>query len=368
MIFNQQQLFDHEAKTLAPYAIRSSQSRGRKYKELEDPYRTPFQRDRDRIIHSKAFRRLRGKTQVFTTSYGDHYRSRLSHSIEVAQVSRDIARTLGLNEDICEVVALAHDLGHTPFGHAGEEAMQQLMAKFDDTFEHNQQSLRIVEVLEKKSPDHPGLNLTFEVLDGLKKHDPIVHSLEAQVVNIADAIAYHHHDLDDGLRAKLISYDQLEGELEIWKISIDELDFKKIGESLYRQIAVNRVISLMITDLVENSNRQLVEQRIGAPLSRLEQNGLISFSSRMQGRVDSLAEFLGQHFYLQPDVLRQARQGQKIIKNLFQSYSEHEELLPERARKHLEHEKHHIVIKDYIAGMTDEYARKKHAEALAIST
>src|SRR5690606_2971338 len=164
MLYDQARLFANEENTLAPYAIKSSQTRGRKYPEPEDAYRTPFQRDRDRIIHCKAFRRLSGKTQVFVSRYGDHYRSRLTHSIEVAQVSRDIARSLGLNEDLCEAIALAHDLGHTPFGHAGEEAMSEMMGKFDDVFEHNEQSRRIVEKLEKKSEEYPGLNLSFEVI------------------------------------------------------------------------------------------------------------------------------------------------------------------------------------------------------------
>jgi dGTPase len=362
MLFQQAQHFINEEKTLAPYALKSSQSRGRKFAEPEDPYRTPFQRDRDRIIHSKAFRRLSGKTQVFVSSYGDHYRSRLTHSLEVAQISRDIARALGLNEDLCETIALAHDLGHTPFGHAGEEAMSEMMAKFNDVFEHNEQSRRIVERLELKSEDYKGLNLSFEVVEGMMKHrnlhddgkTPVVHSLEAQVVDLADAIAYHHHDLDDGLRAGVLQYEALAEEVELWKQACEDLSFSEMGEDLFRHTVINRV--------VEHTETNLQEKGIQKPLDLETNQLLVSFSGKMQQRVEQLADFLGDHFYMHEKVSGQALHGQKIIKTLFDLYSQKEKLLPLAVRDQFAHEKRHIVIKDYIAGMTDEYALGKFEE------
>jgi len=370
MLQTQERLFANEDKTLASYALKSCQSRGRKHAEPEDPYRTPFQRDRDRIIHSKAFRRLSGKTQVFVSSYGDHYRSRLTHSLEVAQVSRDIARALGLNEDLCETIALAHDLGHTPFGHAGEEAMSEMMAKFNDVFEHNEQSRRIVEFLEKKSPDYPGLNLSFEVVEGMMKHrnlhddgkTPVIHSLEAQVVDLADAIAYHQHDLDDGLRAGVLKYEALAGEVELWQQACEDLSFSVLGEDLFRHIVINRVVGHLIADVIEQTEINLREQEIQAPLNLQTHTQIVGFSEKMQKRTEQLADFLGDHFYLHERVSSQALHGQKVIKTLFELYSKHERLLPLPVREQFEKEKRHVVIKDYIAGMTDEYALGKYEE------
>ncbi|MDP2691313.1 MAG: dNTP triphosphohydrolase [bacterium] len=365
MLYTQPKLFTLEDKTLAPYALRSSQSRGRKFSEVEDLYRTPFQRDRDRIIHSKAFRRLSGKTQVFVSSYGDHYRSRLTHSLEVAQVARDIAVALGLNQDLCETIALAHDLGHTPFGHAGEEAMSEMMARFNDYFEHNEQSRRIVEKLEIKSPDYPGLNLTLETIEGMMKHrkfhddgkTPVIHSLEAQVVDLADAIAYHHHDLDDGLRSGILKYELISDQIELWRMGEEDLSLPQLGEALYRHMVINRIISLLIHDVIEESSRQLVQGDVLEPLE-YPNNTLIRFSERQSARVEELADFLGEHFYLHQKVSSMAARGQKVIKSLFELYSQKDELLPAEIRVQFEAEKRHVVIKDYIAGMTDEFALK----------
>lgn len=370
MLQSQTKLFENEAQILAPYALKSSESKGRKHPEMEDPYRTPFQRDRDRVIHSKAFRRLSGKTQVFLSSYGDHYRSRLTHSMEVAQVSRDIARALGLNEDLCEVIALAHDLGHTPFGHAGEEAMSEMMGKFNDVFEHNEQSRRIVERLEVKSEEYAGLNLSFEVIEGMMKHRKfhddgktlVVHSLEAQVVDLADAIAYHHHDLDDGLRAGILQYDDLAEKIDLWKQAMEDLSFSDLGEDLFRHTVINRVISLLIHDVIEQTEKNIREYNIEEPLTQETHRILVQFSEKVQKRVDQLSEFLGDHFYMHEKVSGQALHGQKIIKTLFELYSQQERLLPLPIREQFETEKRHIVIKDYIAGMTDEYAIGKYEE------
>lgn len=368
MIKTQDQLFADENARLAPYALRSSQSKGRKHEEAEDPYRTPFQRDRDRIMHSKAFRRLGGKTQVFVSRQGDHFRSRLTHSIEVSQVARGIARALGLNEDLSEAIALAHDLGHTPFGHAGEEAMADMMQRFDDRFEHNEQSRRIVEKLEQKTPAFPGLNLTFETIEGMMKHrsfhddgkTPVVHSLEAQVVDLADAIAYHHHDLDDGLRAGILHYEILQNELELWQMATEELSLREMGEDLYRHIAINRVISILINDVIESSDQIIQEQQLVKPLEAPQQ--VIQYSARVQERADQLADFLGNHFYLSEQITSQAMKGQQIIKSLFQLYSAKEELLPLSIRGLIGAESRHRVIKDYIAGMTDHYAVQRYQE------
>jgi dGTPase len=368
MIKTQSQLFEDENGSLAPYAIRSSQSRGRKHKEAKDPYRTPFQRDRDRIMHSKAFRRLGGKTQVFVSQQGDHFRSRLTHSIEVSQVARGIARALGLNEDLCESIALAHDLGHTPFGHAGEEAMSDMMIRFDDVFEHNEQSRRVVMHLETKSPDYPGLNLSFETIEGMMKHrskhddgkTPVIHSLEAQVVDLADAIAYHHHDLDDGLRSGILHYESLHESVELWQMATDELSLTELGEDLYRHIAINRVISILINDVIEYSDAKIQDQQLLTPLQ--EPRSVIQYSQKVQERADQLADFLGQHFYLNERITSEAVKGQKVIKYLFQLYSEKDELLPQSVRALFLLEKRHIVIKDYIAGMTDAFAKHRFEE------
>jgi|CXWL01.1.fsa_nt_gi dGTPase len=370
MIKTQQELFANEDKILAPYALKSAHSRGRKYHEPEDPHRTAFQRDRDRVIHSKAFRRLSGKTQVFVSSYGDHYRSRLTHSLEVAQVSRDIARALGLNEDLCETIALAHDLGHTPFGHAGEEAMSEMMIKCGDTFEHNDQSKRVVELLEKKSEEFSGLNLSWEVIEGLMKHRKfhddgkilVIHSLESQVVDLADAIAYHHHDLDDGLRSGVLKLEELAESIPIWSQVSEDLSFSSLGEELFRHIAITRLMSLLIDDVLTQSQVNITTLGLVSPLMKPSYGSVIGFSSRMQPRVDQLSEFLGKKFYLHQRVSTQAHHGQKIIKTLFEAYSADEKLLPLSIRAEFEHEKRQVVIKDYIAGMTDHYARARFEE------
>lgn len=354
MLYAQAQLLAREEALLSPFAQRSRLTKGRKFPEPEDPFRLPFQRDRDRIVHSKAFRRLAGKTQVFTASYGDHYRSRLTHSMEVAITARDIARALGLNEDLTEAIALAHDLGHTPFGHAGEEAMHEVMQKFGVSFEHNEQSLRIVTILEKRSPDFPGLNLTVETLQGLMKHRNVPHSPEAQVADIADRIAYHHHDLDDGLRSGILEEKSLKRHVMLWQTVTEDLSKKELSDELYWKIAITRLMSLLIDDLLLNS-----EKNVTRGMSR---RSLISFSPIMQGKADQLAEYLGKAFYVSKKVTAFSRKGQDVIRFLFQWYSEHDRFLPGLVRSELNHEKRYVVIKDYIAGMTDAYALAKYEE------
>lgn len=335
---------------LAPYATKNASSGKRKYQEPEDPLRLPFQRDRDRIIHARAFRRLHGKTQVFRAYHGDHFRSRLTHTLEVAQIARDIARNLSLNEDLAEAIALAHDLGHTPFGHAGEEALDMCMQKFGEHFEHNRQSRKVVEIIEKKYPDFPGLNLTFDVLDGLIKHKTAYDkgrlgksSLEAQVVNMADTIAYNAHDIDDGIRGKILTIEQCE-KLKIWK-RIESRLKKTASKELIRGQAIGAIIKVLVLDLLENSAKNIQNKKLE-----------INFSKEIQKEIGELQKFLYKNFYFHPDVLEKSQKGQQIIRKLFRAILKDNNLLSKEFKKRLEQEPKHMVVQDYIAGMTDNFA------------
>lgn len=324
---------------------------GREFPEKPDPSRTEFQRDRDRIIHSKAFRRLSGKTQVFVATYGDHFRDRLSHTLEVAQVARDLARSLRLNEDLCEAIALAHDLGHTPFGHAGEHTLNEIMQGFDLHFEHNEQSKRVVEFLEKLFPNFDGLNLTHEVREGLAKHQTLYDqrtkrikekTLEAQVVDIADEIAYHNHDLDDGLRSELFTLRDVR-RLKLWREAA-EMVRKKYGEirdpTVLRHRIISQLISLMISDAFKTATKKKV-----------------SFSRGFQHKIVELRKFLWNRMYQSPQVLKHSRRGQKILKKLFWYFYKHPKLMSKRFYERIgKPDPLHIVVKDYVAGCTDQYA------------
>lgn len=365
MLKSRQQLEQEEEKFLAPYAVKSAATQGRKYPEPEDNFRTCFQRDRDRIIHCKAFRRLKGKTQVFIAHYGDHYRTRLSHSLEVSQISRDIARTLGLNEDLAESIALAHDLGHTPFGHMGEEALDECLKPYGFSFEHNEQSKRIVEKLEHIYPNFPGLNLSSEVLEGLMKHQtawdhPKLRettqfqraSLEAQVVNLADEIAYHNHDIDDGLRSKILSWKEMK------KLKIFERAFKMIekqyglieDKKILRARIVSKIISLMINDLYETTREQLFSYDIKSLRDVYHSKvQLVAFSKKMLDEITELKKHLTDKLYFSEAVSKAAKEGKEIIQGLFREYRDNTRLLPRK-----------LQIRDYIAGMTDGFARKEY--------
>jgi dGTPase len=354
-----------EIQWLAPYAVKSSESKGRMYAEKEDTHRTCFQRDRDRIIHSKAFRRLNGKTQVFIAGYGDHYRSRLTHSMEVAQFSRDIARTLKLNQDLAESIALAHDLGHTPFGHAGQEAMHELMKEHGGRFEHNEQSYRVLNHLEKKSDHYDGLNVSYEILDGLIKHrtdydHPIARdhhqpSLEAQVVNLSDEIAYQNHDIDDGLRSGILLFDQMQ-DLSIWQAAQSRLDLSAVSEIARHQM-VTEIMSLMVKDLTVSIDRTLSQNPPQSvhDIYRMERLP-IHFSPEMTEMASELRAFLYKYFYQSPAVMTYNDQGKEVIRTLFYYYYDQPEKLPEHFHPLLESEDRHVVVKDYIAGMTDRFA------------
>lgn len=354
---------------LAPYAV--SKTRGREFQEAEDPTRNPFQRDRDRIIHSKAFRRLSGKTQVFVATYGDHFRDRLSHTLEVAQIARDLARSLRLNEDLCEAIALAHDLGHTPFGHAGEHTLNEIMQGFGLHFEHNDQSKRIVEKLEKQFPEFDGLNLTFEVRQGLAKHQTLYDqrseeitgkTLEAQVCDIADEIAYHNHDLDDGLSSKLFIFKDL-SKLSLWNEALRAV-YRKYGEKLdsmvLRHRTVSQLISLMIRDVLEATVQNIRRRHIRSLTDVLKQRkNLVCFYPPFERRVSQVRKFLWVHMYQSPRVLKHSQRGQKILEKLFWKLYKNPKLIPQRFCERIGvGDPIEVVARDYVAGCTDIYAEE----------
>lgn len=343
---------------LMAYAVPHGSGLGRVYPEPKDATRFPFQRDRDRIIHTQAFRRLKHKTQVFVSGHGDHYRTRITHTLEVAQLSRDIARTLGLNEDLAEAIALAHDLGHTPFGHAGEAAMNDCMRQYGGAFEHNHQSLRIVSVLEEKSMRYPGLNLSQEILDGLSKHrdhtktsDHRALSLEAQVVNLADEVAYTAHDTDDGLRAGLFT------RADIQRTTLGKMASFRAEEA--QSELRGAIVDMLVSDLYEETERRLklhaVRTLEDVYASRTD---LVSFSPSMLKHTTELRKFLWDRLYSSPSVLRQAARGKRMITCLFQAYMKNPPAkvrsLQKKTGGALEE-----AVKDYIAGMTDTYASEK---------
>lgn len=360
-----------EETTLAPYAVKSGKSRGRKYREPKHPYRTEFQRDRDRIIHSSSFRRLEYKTQVFVNHEGDHYRTRLTHTIEVAQIARAVARALSLNEDLAESISLAHDLGHTPFGHSGEGALNRLM-RHHGGFEHNRQGLRVVELLEKRYPEFPGLNLTFEIREGILKHETIYDnpfssgelftpekpSLECQIVNIADEIAYTCHDVDDGLSSGLITVDGLM-ELELWRQANDFLfkQFGKLDSSVYRYQMVKILVNLMVTDAIDASRMAIAKAAPKSPDEvRQCQQSLMCRSEDMTERETKLKQFMYDNMYRHYRLIRMAEKAERIISTLFNSYIENPSQLPPQYFSRTHDEDKYIVVADYIAGMTDRFA------------
>lgn len=354
---------------LVPYAARSRQSRGRKYPEPGHSFRNPFQRDRDRIIHSTAFRRLQYKTQVFVNHEGDHYRTRLTHTLETSQISRSIARVLGLHEDLAEAISLAHDIGHGPFGHAGEWALQELMDG-KGGFEHNLQSLRIVEHLEERYPDFPGLNLCFETLQGLQKH-PARHgikstkrfrTLEADLVDLADEIAYASHDLDDGLRSGLLDEAPL-ADVVLWKDCEREVleTHPVICGAPKRRLIIRLIIDRLVKDTVENSRRLIVTRRIQtlADLQRI-QLPVIALSDVLTRQHAELKRFLRKNLYLHYHVVRMTEKGQRFLKSLFQTYVDKPGQLPPEVLKRADAESLERAICDYLAGMTDRFAIQEY--------
>ncbi len=360
-----------ESRRIAPYGVRSRDSRGRRHPEREHPFRSLFQRDRDRIIHCNAFRRLEYKTQVFVYHEGDHYRTRLTHTIEVSQISRTIARACGLNEDLAEAIALAHDLGHPPFGHTGENVLNRLM-KDHGGFEHNRQSLRIVDELEKRYPDFRGLNLTWEVREGIIKHRSehdhpealeefalFRHpSLEAQIVDVADEIAYNNHDIDDGLSSKMIALEDLEG-VTLWQENFDVVkgEFKEADIKILKYQTIIRIINAQVTDLVENILETVKKEGIDSPDKVRQRRAPISrFSPEMEQKNTELKRFLRKHLYDHYRVLRMADKAERILRALFDIYLKKPELMPPHFVADIERVGKERLICDYIAGMTDRFA------------
>ncbi len=374
MIYSRQQLEEIEDQTLAPYGIRSKNSKGRKYPEEEADYRTRFQRDRERVIHTTAFRRLEYKTQVFINHEGDYYRTRLTHSIEVAQIGRSVARTLGANEDLVETICLAHDIGHPPFGHSGETALARLM-KEHGGFNHNQHSLRVVTQLENRYPDFPGLNLSWEVLEGMVKHetdydisdaqdyDPELRgSLEAQIANVADELAYTSHDLDDGLRSGMITPAQLDG-IALWEIVNESIGRRRSDtlDELSRHQIIRRLINFEMTDLIQSIDRYLRKSNVTSSLDlqKLPFN-VAGFSEDMYRRNRELKDFLFNKLYRHHRVVRMSVKSERIITDIFTMYQKTPSALPEAVQDLIPQRGLERTICDYIAGMTDRFAIDEH--------
>jgi dGTPase len=380
MLANRQTLEEREAQTLAPYATLSARSRGRLHPEGESASRTAFQKDRDRVLHTEAFRRLEYKTQVFLNSQGDHYRTRLTHTLEVAQVARSVALALGLNETLAETLALAHDLGHPPFGHAGEAILNGLMEGSGSRhggFDHNSQTVRIVTELEDRYPDFPGLNLTHETLDGLAKHSLLAsgqHTLEAQLVNVADGLAYSAHDLDDGLRSGLISPYDLHG-LPLWEHLTARLHLNPAHLSEKDRRTLQReLLGWLISDLVAASHERIQAAGITTPQDVAAQAGpVMEFSASVRSGLNELGSFLKARLYHHPNVLRQVAQAEHCLHSLWRAYIKCPGLLPPGAQARLEqsrleqarsgseqarpaHNGLERTVCDHLAGMTDRYA------------
>ena len=373
MIFSRAKLEEIEEKGLAPYGIRSKTSRGRLYPEDETEYRTCFQRDRDRILHTTAFRRLEYKTQVFINYEGDYYRTRLTHTLEVTQVGRTIARALGANEDLVESVCMAHDVGHPAFGHSGEMTLAKLMKDYGG-FDHNKQSFRIVTQLERRYPEFPGLNLSWEVLEGIVKHETeydradasdfnpdLRGSLEAQITNVADELAYTAHDLDDGLRSGMITPAMLDG-IDLWEILRSSVAWHgNILDELTRHRLVRRMIGLEVNDMVHASDTRLQQSGVRSveELQRLPYN-VIGFSEDMYRRNRQLKDFLFNNLYRHYRVVRMAVKAERIITGMFEAYHSEPTILPKHVQEIIPERGLERTICDYIAGMTDRYAVEEY--------
>ncbi len=362
-----------EAQTLAPYATLAQDSQGRHYPDPEQDFRTAFQRDRDRIVHTTAFRRLEYKTQVFINYEGDYYRTRLTHTLEVSQIGRSLARALGANEDLVEAICLVHDIGHSPFGHSGEIVLNQLMADHGG-FDHNKQTLRIVTKLEERYPDWAGLNLTFEVLEGIVKHESEYDisdaqdyhpdkrgSLEAQIANVADELAYNTSDLDDGLRSGMLTVDQMR-ELELWQMLCDSVGWD--GQDFNDQIRyrlIRRLVGREINDAITHTNQMLAQanpQSLAA-LQLLPYN-VTGHSESFTRMNRALKDLLYEKLYKHYRVMRMAAKAERFITDIFQAYMARPDQLPTGVQRKLESRSRPRVICDYISGMTDRYALEEH--------
>ena len=378
-----------ERQRLAPFAACAGDSAGRIVEEEEHAYRTAFQRDRDRIVHARAFRRLEFKTQVFVHLENDHYRNRLTHTIEAAQVARTIARALRLNEDLCEAITLAHDLGHTPFGHAGEAVLAEWMEN-DGGFDHNRQSLRIVDLLENRYSEFSGLNLTAETREGILKYEadwshpvdlPVRYAqrtLEAQVADCADEIAYLHHDLDDGLRSGVLTVAQL-ADMSLWKraqavtedpasdrgatAQIPSADSRP--SSVLRAQTIGALGDALISDLIFETGQRLTTDPPASLVDLRDRTGpLVGFSAEFDQGKRELKSFLSENFYHHPRVMRRTRKAEWIVGDLFKTYRDDPKLLPAHVRTRFSREGQPRAISDYIPGMTDRFAMDEHKKLL----
>jgi dGTPase len=368
---------DEERKMLAPWAACAGDSAGRLVEEPPHAYRSAYQRDRDRIVHARAFRRLEFKTQVFVHLENDHYRNRLTHTIEGAQIARTIARALRLCEDLSEAIVLAHDLGHTPFGHAGEAILAEWM-KDDGGFDHNRQSLRIVDLLEDRYPEWRGLNLTAETREGILKHGcdwshpvelpPLYpqRTLEAQVADCADEIAYVHHDLDDGLRSGILSIEMLDS-MSLWKRARARCSerLRETSNPVARAQTIGALGDTLISDLIEETSRRLDEDPPGSLAElRARPDPLVGFSPEIDLGKGELKSFLSQNFYHHPRVLRRTRKAEWVVGDLFRTYRDDPNLLPSHVHTRFAREGQMRAISDYIAGMTDRFAMDEHKRLL----
>lgn len=364
-----------EGEYLRPYAAKSRGAK-RKYSEPEDEYRTSFQRDRDRVIYSSAFRRLQYKTQVFVVHEGDFYRTRLTHTLEVMQHARTLARVLRVNEDLVEAISLAHDLGHPPFGHAGELELKEIMKDFGG-FDHNLQSLRIVDELEKRYPDFPGLNLCWETREGLARHHTAFDNprlpeefqkypqpgIEVQIVNISDELAFCAHDLDDALRVGILTEEQLmESENKIWRRMFERAKKEESSDrELRRKRAVRHLIEYLNVDVINQTEKNIQEKRVNSPEEvKCLDEPLVNFSPGQKSEFENLRNFLRNKVYNNPVVLMMTEKGRKILRNLFLVYVKDPRLLPRGFQEKIisqgDEKTKYQVICDYISGMTDRFA------------
>jgi len=370
-----QELEQLEHQTLAAYAQMSGASRGRTHKETPSPWRTEYQRDRDRVIHSRAFRRLEYKTQVFLNGTGDHLRTRLTHTMEVAAIARGIARALRLNEDLTETIALAHDLGHSPFGHRGEHVLDRLM-KGHGGFEHNRQSLRVVEELEQKYSGFPGLNLSWEVREGLVKHftaydhpskrkgfDAKNSSLEAQVANLADEITYYSHDLDDGLDARLLSEEELERNVTVWRNAARKVKKEQgdMPDECRRYAIIREMIDGQVRDVVETTEKLIAAAGVKtADDVRLHRTALVQYSAARRRLNQEMRKYLYRNLYFSKQVDEANTRAVRILAEVFNFYLKHPKELGEQSQRRIRREGLHRAVCDYIAGMTDRYVMHEY--------
>jgi dGTPase len=364
---------------LAPYALRAEESRGRRYPEDAHAYRNAFQRDRDRVVHSRAFRRLENKTQVFTGRRSDHFRNRLTHTIEVAQISRTIATELQLNEDLVEALALVHDVGHPPFGHAGERVLNAAMQEYGDRFDHNLHALRTVEQFEHRYAEFPGLNLTFEVREGIVKHsrdyDPAEFPelaeylldqrppLEAQLIDFTDEIAYSTADLDDGVEAKILTREQVRENVPVFARLHAEVEqrYPAAAEKLLFNETLKRVLDRLVSDLISNSRRLIGEAGVESVQAvRGYPQRLIAFSPQVDEERKQIKEFLYANVYYSPAQQRDKRQAEQVITEMFAFFMKTPRELPASYQEKTRTEPLHKIVCDYVAGMTDSYIFEQH--------